>query len=111
MSLIEGLIPQRIDKSRTELVVVLWDENKNIGLLKALKWWWKHKCPDMSLVWKAKYFQTEFVVSLPWQVYSLLEINNMIAKVLLCLRSRASQMTQISFYLTCEDIYLFSSVY
>lgn len=34
----------------------------------------------MSLMWKAKCIQADFAVSLPRQVYSLLEINSVAAK-------------------------------
>lgn len=46
----------------------------------------------MALMWKAKYIQAEFAVSLTWQVYSLLEINSMVAKSASLLHTGSSQM-------------------
>lgn len=61
----------------------------------------------MPLMWKAKYIQAEFAVSLIWQVYSLSEINSEAAKSASVLHNEASQMKQMLLDLTRENIYLF----
>ena len=61
----------------------------------------------MLLMQKAKYIQAEFAVSLTWQVYSLSEINSLAAKSASVLHTGASQMKQMLFDVTCENINLF----